>query len=644
MGNDNLKEQAKAILRKRRVEAAKRELARRAEQVDTTQRENYEGAILKNGQYQVGNPQGYEQQPLQRLDNAIQSVAGVVEPVMTMASSVAAEPIAGASALLAAPFVGSEAAGQMVGTTKESLTYQPRTEKGRSNMEAAKKAAGRGVQYMSEQFPQTVQAAKGAVDSYGAFADAGADVGGPLLGTAIKVLPTALAEYLTLGVASKVRKGQKLLDTDGLPTSQLEKLLNKDGLTYDQLTPEAKGVIGEYTGTGLIPSPKRELAVVGDKAMVAQLKSGGRDNALAPYRLAGSKVVPDKVAIEAIDQGWRDGTVQMAKTANLNTKKTMNKMLNMRWALLKNDSQASKLFPLNAVGDSFNERIKFINGKAKTARIELNQIARTKLPGMDIDPTPIVDHLKGALDKLDITTTFNQNGVPQLDFIGSVIQKDPTAQRVIQDAIDLMATGGKADGYKFHVFKKQLDSLIDHKKKSKDGLTESGRSLLKGLRVEVNNSLRAASSDYARVNDVLSKSIQGIEDFQKATGVKLDLLQSPGGAIGQEMRKLHTNYKKRAEIAQATKKIDDLANEFGGNFNENYEDLAMFANRMDEVFGASKSGNFQGISEAAINATTTGKASMVVDAVDYAKDVHDKLKGRNQFGQYQSMKELLKRL
>ena len=561
-----------------------------------------------------------------------------IEPAMAIGSSMIAEPLSGAAGLLTLPFAGNDAAVGVIDNVREKFTYQPRGDQSKENMQ---KIAGllqpvvdpivKGVNYIGD---KTYEA-----------------TGSPLLAAGAKTVPTAIAEYLGLKGVMSARKGVRMINPDGTPTKELTVILNNKGLSFDTLTPEAKTSIPEFAETKFFPSPKSEQGLLGDAVQKEQIISGGRDNALAPYKAAESpwladsvngRVVKDKDAIAAIDSGWRQGTVQMAKTSNPETKAVMNNMLDMRWGLLQNDSNASKLFPMNAVGDSFMERIKFIKDKANTARLELNDIAETQLKGAKLDPQPVVSYLQDMVKKLEITNKNpNPDGRPIYDFNGSVIQKDKSSQKVINDAVDLLATGGEPDAYRFHMLKRQLDALIDFKKKSKNGLTESGRNVLKGLRAKLNEQLRLSNKDYARVNDTLSSSLGAMDEFKSATKIDLDLLNDPTSAIGQELRKLHTNYKARNYISQAAAKVDKVANDMGGNFSTNYDDLSQFANRMDEVFGASKSGDFRGVQEAAMSYAFEGTPGLLRQGADIAKEGYKKFRGKDDYGLYQSMRGLL---
>jgi hypothetical protein len=133
----------------------------------------------------------------------LDKAAGVGEAALTMVSGIIAEPaggIAGAASSMipGAPKGVGEGVSEMV---SESLTYNPRTEEGRKNIESI---GGSDV-------VQAISNALGGAEKY--LGDAGYDLAGPLAGTLGAVIPTAIIEALGLGAPSKVAKGlDKLAD------------------------------------------------------------------------------------------------------------------------------------------------------------------------------------------------------------------------------------------------------------------------------------------------------------------------------------------------------------------------------------------------------------------------------------------------
>jgi hypothetical protein len=430
----------------------------------------------------------------------------------------------------------------------------------------------------------------------------------------------------------------------------LENILHEKGLTYDGLTPANKAQIPEVTSKELIPSYKvtggtKEGDIVGTQAQRTQIGTGGRDDGLAQYRLSDEGIViKDPLGIKAVKTGWKPGTVQMVKTMTPGTKNLANKMLSMRWQLLKNESNARKLFPLNVLGDEFYKRIQFLQGKANTARLQLDNIAKTRLKGVPIDTSNVERSIKDSFDKLGIK--YNQSGAikpDDLDFSGSDFKVNKKAQNTIKQLLELM-DDTQVDAARMHLFKRQLDDMIDWKKSQGEGFTKATKNMLKDLRHAANETLRQTIPQYAEVNQTMHKVITALDEFKSASKVDIDFLESPGPAIGQEMRKLHTNYKAGNYIEQSVNRLDDLAKELGAEFDVNYQDLGQLHNRMDEIFGSSKSGSFQGRNEAANIATTYTTEGTPAAARQAARAVKEGVKemlGDDHFDAYKSLRDLI---
>jgi len=551
----------------------------------------------------------------------------IAEPMATMATGIAAEPVAGLAGIATLP-QGPQKAAEAVEKTREALTYTPKTEPGKAAMQTAGETlapVGEAIDYIPK-----------------AMGDYALELtGSPELATAVYTAPYAVAELLGLKGLNKIKKGTQLIDSAGKPTKKLRVFLNKKGLDFDNLTPEAKAVI---------PAVADEKFFVGattkgsaEKALIAQIKSGGRDNALAPLKVVGEKVVNDSIAMKAIKQGFGENYVQMIKTSSPATRHKMRKMLNITKRINKNASLETKMRATDIAGESLNNRVNFIRNKANTARKELDNIARTKLKGISIDSGRVTNRLTEILDDLDIKIT-SAEGKPTIDFAGSAIAKDPSSQKAIKNTIDLLAYGGKPDALRAHKLKRQLDSLIDFSKKGPQGLGKEGKSALKAIRHELNQVVREVNPQYADVNDVLSTALDTIEKLDKATGTVS--LTSPNSAtgLGTSLRKLTSNYASRESLMTALDDLDSAIAKFGGKFDDSLTDLVSFSNALDDRFGTTAKTSFSGqVEQATKRAVSQGLASSAKEAIaETASKGVNKLRGVNDFNAFEAMDELLK--
>ncbi len=391
-------------------------------------------------------------------------------------------------------------------------------------------------------------------------------------------------------------------------------------------------------------SKAADISGPSEQALIQQIKSGGRDDALAGVRVVRDKVVPDIAGVEALKQGYAPGFVQSVKTATGETKRGMGKMLDISRRIKATERLSLDIRPGNIVGESVSKRIKFIRNEANLARDELNDIAKQSLPGRTINPSTVTEQLQKSLADLDIRSTDGPNGVPILDFKRSMISKDKSSQRAIKDAVDLLSEGGSVDALRAHKLKRQLDNIIDFKKKSSAGLGDEGRKVLIDLRKALNKSVRDVDPDYARVNDTLHASLTALDDFQAVAGTKMDIFgEGANSAIGQKMRGLMSNIQSRVPLENAVNGLDATALKLGAEFGDDIKDLTMFANALDARFGNVAKTGFSGQIEQSINRVFNQGLSQEImgQAAGKVSQGVAKMRGVNEFNAFEAMKDLI---
>jgi hypothetical protein len=567
-----------------------------------------------------------------------------IDPALAIATGAIAEPIAGVLGTIQAinPLAEPGAGARAVEATREALTFQPPTAQGQAGQQALGEAVGGALDAVN-QFGRDIGVPEVLLQPVGDVAFEA--TGSPAVGAIVSAIPTAIFEFLGLRGIQKLRPGARLLKPDGSPTKLLENTLDKQGLVFNNLSDQAKASIPDVAPKRLIPGGK-EIVPASEKVLVEQIKSGAKDNALAGLKVVKDQVVPDKAGLEAIRQGFDDGFVQAVKTASPESKSGMRQMLDITQRISKNRRLALDIRPTDVVGNSLSKRIAFIRDKATQARKELNNIAATQLRGQSVDGAPVVSKLQDSLANLDIELIDGPSGIPEPVFRGSLISKDKAAQRAIRNVIDLMAEGGKPDALRFHKLKRQLDNMIDFNKKSAAGLSDAGRNVLKDIRSSLNESVRAVNPDYARVNDVLSSSLTALDDFQKVAGSSIDIFgEGSAKAIGQDMRGLMSNRKSRVRLENNVNQINQVAADLGGVFGDDIKDLALFANSIEDRFGAVAATSFKGEIESAITrAGQQGAKATAAEAVigAVAKGA-EKLRGINDLNAFRAMSDILKK-
>ncbi len=470
----------------------------------------------------------------------------------------------------------------------------------------------------------------------------------------------AAARAAAPALSAKLGKNINLIDANtGLPTPEFARALNKKDVKYSLILDDPKSLPSL--------SAKGNIDEIVDAVIVKRIKQGSGNESLAGYKLDGkNKVVKDDLGIEAVRQGYRPGDVASAKNTNIQTKNKMAEMLKIKRRIQGDSSVALEIRPSKIAGDELMKRFEFIRNKANGLREDLNAIARGEhapgalpgpgirpgLKGLEIDVSAIEESVLEGLRKINIdipedvladTTKLAEHFKGKGAFVGSDISKDRTSQRVIRDTLDLLSEPGEADALRAHRIKRQIDTMIDFRKKESKGLTDSGENFAKTIRRSLNDSIREVNPRYAQVNDELSRALKSMNNFRDAMPKKVSFFDDNlEEAVGQELRKILSNYNSRQGIMNAIKSLDDTSRHFGGEFDTDVNKLVMFNNTLDDRFGATARGSLKGEIESGIRPISPKEiikekvSQTLIDAINSLRKVDDETA-------FDSMQELLKR-
>lgn len=167
-------------------------------------------------------------------------IIGGLETAGTMASSIVAEPLAGLAGIAQGlnPFSEKGAAAEAVESTRQALTYQPRTEQGVESL----KSVGEFVEPIGEAF-------KSAEDYLGDAVFKATD--SPTLAAAAATIPTLATEILGIATAkglSRLNKAQKVAREEG----QIAHSIEEAAPSAQQLKNISSGLYKEIDDTGAV--------------------------------------------------------------------------------------------------------------------------------------------------------------------------------------------------------------------------------------------------------------------------------------------------------------------------------------------------------------------------------------------------------
>ena len=368
------------------------------------------------------------------------------------------------------------------------------------------------------------------------------------------------------------------------------------------------------------------------------------------FRIAGSQVVPDNLASEALKQGWKDGTVASIKAASDKDRTAMTKMLNIFKMGEKSEKFRTLNRPADILGDTVQARIDFLAKSNKQAGKAIDRIAQTRLRGQNVDYDPAVNKFLGDLDNIGVKVQLDQNGVAKVNLEGSRIEGDKGAENLLNIVLKRLSKTQAPDALGVHDAKRFIDTQVSYGKRNlANPLTAEAESIVKGLRRNLNQSLGDAFPVYKAANTKYSETITSLDAMQKAAGTSINFdSDNANKALGVAMRKLTSNYGTRANLIDALDTANETAQKYGLSLNDDIVNQLIFVNELDRMFGAAAQTSLKGqVAEAAMGTGTDiarGNVSGLAQrAFDLMAEKAENLKGINKENAIKAMEEILKR-
>lgn len=516
-------------------------------------------------------------------------------------------------------FGTSEAANRIANRAAElqaSTTYQPRTEEGVETLEtigevgeALAPLAGLGgsvaqaTQLASRAAPQARTAIESASRSPVARQVARAATGAAQDAKEVKQAIFSRQSPVKQEIARKIEAG--ITDVDTAP------------FALDSPTPKSK-----------------------PKSRVAQAISTG-----APT------VKADKLAVDAIDQGFDEGVIASIKGSVPSDRSAMRKMLGIYERGTKNATYRAKNRPTDVIGDRIVDTVNIVKRANRKAAKGINEAAES-LKGRYVDAQQIGNRFVEELRDAGVSIGDDL----KLVFEGSDFEDLPAVERTFKTVFRRMAAKKRPDAYELHRMKRFIDEQVSYGKGG-EGLTGRAEGMLKSLRRDIDEMLDENFPDYNEANTIYADTIQALDDIQDVAGRKIDL-DGPNAnkALGTTMRGLLSNNKGRVAIMDAVQNIEETARKYPGQLllegpggvkkKPDITQLIMFADELDSRFGPTARTSFQGQIEQVAQrgrqaaASPTGAAADAV--VSLAAKGYDKVRGVSDEKALAALKKLLK--
>lgn len=354
------------------------------------------------------------------------------------------------------------------------------------------------------------------------------------------------------------------------------------------------------------------------------------DSRTAKYMVDGAgKLSKDKVATQAIKQGFDEGVVSVMKGAQKQDRANMRKMVNIMISNKRNPKNAIRNRPADVIGQSVVKRYKYVENQKKLAGQAVDQAAQS-LKGKAVDYAPVVDDFIETLN--DSGVTISTNGGVKLDFDGSDFEGMKGVQKVISRVVDRMSNTRAPDAYDIHRLKRYIDNSVDYQR-SKGGSTGQAERIVKGLRANMDQLLDRQFDAYDIANTRYAKSINALD--------QIDSLLGKNGAsdrtVGTLARRISSNAMSGGRVDDAIVNLDNVAGELGGKFSDDMDSLIIFSNELERRLGTSARTSLQGQAENAIEKGFTRAA------MDKAAEGVNKIIGVNDDNALIALRRLLTR-
>lgn len=417
-----------------------------------------------------------------------------------------------------------------------------------------------------------------------------------------------------------------------------------------------------YTQPDAAPTTKESLqsivATVGEKIdpqsqqlIRNQIQKAPDSTEVVNFRISGTQAVPDNQAVDAIKQGWKDGTIASIKAASDKDRQAMTQMLNKFKMGEKSEVYRTLNRPADILGDTVQARIDFLDKANKSSGKAIDRIAQSRLRGQAVDYDPAINSFIDDLGKIGVKVELDQFGIAKANLAGSRIEGDVAGEKLLNIVLKRLSKTDAPDALGVHDAKRFIDTQVDYGKRNlSNPLTAEAERAIKGLRRNLNQTLGEQFPVYKAANAKYSDTITALDELQKAAGTNINFdSENANKALGTAMRKLTSNYGTRANLIDALDQANQTSTKYGMKLGDDIVNQLIFVNELDRMFGAAAQTSLKGevasaqrtgVQIASDLATRGGAARR---AVELLAEKAEQLRGINKENAVKAMEELLKR-
>jgi hypothetical protein len=517
--------------------------------------------------------QSFGQQFMGGLKQTPANILGSAENIASLTTGAIAEPIAGVAGIVQAvnPWADEGAGARAVEGFRDALTYDPQTEAGQQQQAAMGRVIGAAGQTVTENVLEPL-----GVDN---LADKTAEKYGPLAGTVVASLPTALMEVIPGGLALK----------------QAKKIATSD---------------------------KAARQLIAD-----QIRSGNPNIDLVTQMLDESgNLVKNKNAIKAVDMLGGDikakQTVSVIENMNTASKVQVGKMLDivekMRREPIAELGQMTR--PSDILGNSIANRVRDLVKINKKAGATIGEAAK-QMKGQAVNITDARNTFFRDMQELGVN--FEQiDGRIKLDFSDSTFVGGGAKQ--IETIANAIKTG-EMDGLSAHRQKQFIRELVSFGEGKESAISKRSQAILKKLSSGIDEVLDGTSPEYRKANDRYANTIGLVEKFDKLAGKDIDIFSDMSDkSLGDKSQRLASRAESRVSIEQAIMELDKTLADFGVRYKDDIPSLSHTVTHLEDIFKLEPANSFQGRIERGAANVAQGQSltgATATSAIDILKDI-----------------------
>lgn len=345
--------------------------------------------------------------------------------------------------------------------------------------------------------------------------------------------------------------------------------------------------------------------------ILTELEKNPRNPDLAKFEVVAGKPKATARLKEAVKQFGSPETVTVIKASSAADKKAIKRMIDIVKSGKKDPLFADRVRVGDVVGKSLSNRIKGTKSLLNNAGREIDKIARNDLKGNSVNVSQAKKEFTDAL--ADLRVSRNES-TGELGFGGSALEGSGGGQaRDLVKNISSRLKSDNVDAADIHFAKRLIDQ------KTAFGTSESGLSgeierAIKGVRFNLNKSLRDNFPKYGKANEKYSDAIGAIEQIQSAAGSKLNL--DSAEALGVKARGFTSNTQGRARLIESLDNMQTVLQKHGIKFKDDILTQINIANALEERFKTQGSTTFRNeIAKAGADVIDKGITRTAIDKV-----------------------------